>query len=187
MTVTGSAASPADLPRFRYHPDPVATGSVVRDDAQCEVCGQARGYRYDGPIHSQQDVEDLCPWCIADGTAAERFDAEFTDVMWNVPSDVPADVTEEVQRRTPGFSGWQQERWLHHCGDAAAFLGAVGARELADIPDAIEALREEGGSFQWPAEQIGEYIDSLDKDGQPTAYLFRCHVCGMHLAYSDFT
>jgi len=51
----------------------------------------------------------ICPWCIADGTAAQRFDAQFTDIGWGVPDDVPEQVRLELSRRTPGFSGWQQE------------------------------------------------------------------------------
>jgi uncharacterized protein CbrC (UPF0167 family) len=40
------------------------------------------------------------------------------------PTDVPREVLEQIARRTPGFSGWQQEHWLYHCGDGAAFEGA---------------------------------------------------------------
>jgi uncharacterized protein len=111
------------------------------------------------------------------------FDAEFTDA----PGEVGAEVTDEVLHRTPGFTGWQQERWLHHCNDAAEFHGPAGAEELAPFPDAVECLRLEvlewGG---WSAEQVDGYLQSLSKDGQPTAYLFRCRHCETHLAYSDF-
>jgi uncharacterized protein len=113
-----------ELPRFTYHPDPRATGFVVESDAICLACGAARGYIYTGPVFAVEElVEAICPWCIADGTAAERFDAEFTDVGSYVPEDVPPEVLEEIARRTPGFSGWQQEHWLYHCGDGAAFEG----------------------------------------------------------------
>ncbi|WP_264169817.1 CbrC family protein [Burkholderia cepacia] len=40
------------LPAFRYHPDPLATGSVIRSDARCVCCGDARGYVYAGPVHA---------------------------------------------------------------------------------------------------------------------------------------
>jgi uncharacterized protein CbrC (UPF0167 family) len=114
------------LPEFPYHPDPVATGSVEASDATCRSCGRARGFIYAGPVYAVEElVEALCPWCIADGSAAEEFDAEFTDVGVNAPDDVPADVIETIARRTPGFEGWQQERWLYHCGDGAAFLGTI--------------------------------------------------------------
>ncbi|WP_338641840.1 CbrC family protein [Burkholderia pyrrocinia] len=36
------------LPAFRYHPDPLATGSVIRSDARRVCCGDARGHVYAG-------------------------------------------------------------------------------------------------------------------------------------------
>src|ERR1700681_2992579 len=108
-----------EVPPFRYHPDPLATGTVRPSDDSCEVCGKARGFVYTGPVYSAiADEPTICPWCIADGSAAETLEAEFTDVGWGVPDDVPAEVIDEIAHRTPGFSGWQQERWLYHCGNA---------------------------------------------------------------------
>ena len=48
------------------------------------------GLVYVGPVFAAHDDVDgpLCPWCIADGTAAERFEAEFTDVGVDVPDGV---------------------------------------------------------------------------------------------------
>ncbi|MGV9805299.1 CbrC family protein [Micromonospora chersina] len=176
------------LPSFRHHPDPLGTGSVIAAEVACVSCEQLRPYTYTGPVYAVQELVDvLCPWCIADGSAAAQFEAKFTDITWSVPDDVSEAPTDEVLHRTPGFSGWQQERWLHHCGDAAAFLGAAGVAELAGLPDALESLRREGRLDGWPADQIERYLAALDKNGQPTAYLFRCLHCGVHLAYSDFT
>ena len=177
------------FPEFPYHPDPRGTGSVTESANRCRACGRARGYVYTGHVSAVESLRDaLCPWCIADGTAAARFDARFTDVGWGVPDDVPREAIDQIVRRTPGFSGWQQEHWLYHCGDGAAFLGRAGHKELEPHLDALDALRhehdEDGG---WSADEIEEYLAALDKDGQPTAYLFRCRHCGRHLAYSDFT
>ncbi|WP_459649802.1 CbrC family protein [Kitasatospora sp. Ki12] len=33
--------------------------------------------------------------------------------------------------------------------------------------------------------QAEQYLMALSKNGQPTAYLFQCRVCGAHLAYAD--
>jgi uncharacterized protein CbrC (UPF0167 family) len=171
-----------DLPGFPYHPNPLATGSVEAFETQCASCGQRRGFIYRGPVYSVEEVVDrLCPWCIADGSAAEKFEAEFTDVGWGVPPDVPPPVVQEVATRTPGFSGWQQEHWLYHCGDAAAFLGRAGWVELQRYPEAIESLRQEVG----PSEELERYLTALDADGDATAYLFQCRHCQRHLAYSD--
>lgn len=162
------------LPVFRYHPDPLATGSVVPSEARCACCGQRRGFVYDGPVYAVADPEALCPWCLADGTAAERYEAQFTETEGRVPMEVRL----EVDRRTPGFRGWQQERWLTHCGDAAAFLGRAGAADVRCHPDALADLVAEFGE---------EFCAALDADGQPTAYLFACLHCDRHLAYADFT
>jgi uncharacterized protein CbrC (UPF0167 family) len=175
------------LPQFRYHPDPIATGSVVAEPVLCACCRLQRPYTYVGPVFAEAELDRaLCPWCIADGSAADMFDAQFTDVYWS-DADVPVTVTTEVLHRTPGFHGWQQERWLHHCNDAAAFYGRAGAADLAPFPDALNAIREERRRHRWPDHDIENYLQQLNADGQPTAYRFRCLHCGSDLAYSDFT
>jgi hypothetical protein len=177
-----------DLPTFRYHPDPVATGEIVANKVVCISCNQLCPYTYTGPVYAEAELNDrLCPWCIADGSAAAKLDAQFTDALWAVPEEVSAEVTEEVLCRTPGFSGWQQERWLHHCGDAAEYHGRVGTPELVRFADALDVLRLEHEGLGWEPNDIDHYLSSLDKDGQPTAYLFRCRVCRTRFAYSDFT
>ena len=171
--------SSSSIPAFKYHPDPVATGSIRPSDAQCRACGQARGFIYAGPVYSTEELnEAICPWCIADGTAAEKFDAEFTDIGWGVPPDVSREVRLEVSRRTPGFSSWQQDHWLYHCGDAAAFLGPVDASAAGAHPDAWEMLFHENDQYGWSYEQTRSYLYSLSRDHSPTAYLFRCVKCG---------
>jgi uncharacterized protein CbrC (UPF0167 family) len=175
-----------DLPAFLYHPDPLGTGSVARSDATCRSCGRARGYIYRGPASCTEDLaEALCPWCIADGSAAERFDAEFTDVT-EVRGEVPREAVARVLRRTPGFSAWQQGQWMFHCCDAAVFLGPVGAVELAAYSDAMATLRKECDDRGWPPKEREEYLAALSKSGEATAYLFRCRHCDTHIAYSDF-
>src|SRR5215472_16350388 len=133
------------VPTFRYHPDPLGTGFVKPSSTACVVCGRERGFIYTRPVYAIDELRsEICPWCIADGSAAERFDAQFTDASCK-PADVPMPVLDEITQRTPGFSGWQQEHWLYHCADATAFLGAVGATELTNYPDALEILAHEIG------------------------------------------
>jgi uncharacterized protein CbrC (UPF0167 family) len=174
-----------DLPAFPYHPDPVGTGSVKRSGATCLCCGRARGFVYAGPVYAVEELDEaLCPWCIADGSAAERFDATFTDVQ-ACAGQVPREVVDRVLRRTPGFAAWQQEEWMCHCGDAAVFLGRVGATELAAYPVAMAGLRTEGDGRGWTPGEREAFLASLGKDAGQTAYLFRCRRCDTHLAYSD--
>src|SRR5690349_10082418 len=90
-----------DLPVFRYHLDPIASGSIEASDAECVCCNMRRGFIYTGPAYSEAELdESLCPWCIADGSAHETFDASFTDEA-QIPDGIPQDVIEEVTFRTP--------------------------------------------------------------------------------------
>jgi uncharacterized protein CbrC (UPF0167 family) len=174
-------------PVFRYHPDPIASGSVEPSDAACKACGLARGL-YVGPAFGEENHDEaICPWCIADGTAHEKLGVEFTDPEavggYGEWERVPAEVVEEVAYRTPGFIGWQQERWFTHCGDAAEFLAIAGRPELEAFgAEAIEAVRKESG---YEAEAWDAYLRALDRDEGPTAYVFRCRHCGKFGGYSD--
>src|SRR6202035_4730909 len=99
-----------DLPTFRYHPDPLASDSIERSDAICACCNQPRGYIYTGPTYCEDEIEDaLCPWCIADGSAAKKFDASFTDPA-GFPDETAKEIVDEIAYRTPGFNAWQSEK-----------------------------------------------------------------------------
>jgi uncharacterized protein len=178
------------LPTFRYHPDPLTTGSVKPSNNVCVRCGTSRGYVYSGPAYGEGDhQDDICPWCIADGSAHDSLGVSFTDKAgiggYGDWKKVTESVANEVAFRTPGFAGWQQERWFTCCGDAAAFLGRAGRRELSELgPEAVEAIRQELG---WDGMEWSTYLSQLDKDGSPTAYVFRCLHCSKLGGYSDFT
>ncbi|WP_372348378.1 CbrC family protein [Streptomyces sp. KL116D] len=175
------------LPTFPYHPDPVATGVIAASSSACICCGRERGRVYTGPVYATEALEGrLCPWCIADGSAADRFDAHFTAGTGLGDDDVPAGIFAAVDRRTPGFRAWQEPQWYFHCGDGAAFVGSAGADELTAFPEALDTLRREAIGWGWPSNQVEHFLGSLDKDGERRAHLFRCRVCATHLAYSDF-
>jgi uncharacterized protein CbrC (UPF0167 family) len=148
-------------------------------------CGEQRGFVYAGPVYANDELRGvLCPWCIADGSAHTNFDAEFTSaerVGW--PDRLGPAIVEEVAFRTPGFNGWQQERWVAHCADAAAFLGPAGAAELTHGGlEAVESVRVDVGM---EGQEWERYAASLNRDLGPTAYIFRCLHCGRFGGYSD--
>ena len=178
-----------NLPHFKYHPDPIATGSVVESDAECECCGKSRGFIYTGPVCAEDELDEaLCSWCIADGSAHSKFDASFTDSDgigdYGAWDSIPEHVVAVVAHRTPGFFGWQQERWWTHCGDAAAFVGRVGHEELiAYGQEAISYIQESTGLPDGP--EWESFFAALDRDGSPTAYMFRCTKCGALGGYQD--
>ena len=177
-----------DLPCFPFHRDPDASGSLRESDDACQCCAQARGILYDGIVYSTSKVDSLCPWCIADGSAHEELGAGFTDEVgiggggtWE---EVPEEVVQEVAYRTPGFCGWQQEKWWTHCGDAAQFIGRAGRDELETLgPQAIASIQDSAGLSDGPA--WDQFFAALDKEGSPTAYIFRCTKCGQLGGYQD--
>ncbi|HEV3395918.1 MAG TPA: CbrC family protein [Xanthobacteraceae bacterium] len=177
-----------DLPKFKYFPDPVATGDIVKSDAVCECCGKAQGYVYAGIVYTdEEDCDSLCPWCIADGSAHKKLGATFIDEdavggygSWD---SVPKKVSAEITQRTPAFSSWQATQWWTHCRDAAQFLGPVGRKELEAVgPDAVAGIK--ANSDLTDSEWDAMYAD-LDKDGSPTAYLFRCSKCNAFGGFWD--
>lgn len=176
------------LPAFRYHPDPVGTGAIAASTQSCRCCGQARGFVSTLAPYATVDLRDaLCPWCIADGSAASAFDAVFTIISPTEPGAIEAAdaAIDEVAHRTPGFSGWTQERWLFCCGDAAAYQGAVGWDDLVDHPTAVADLRRQAEAWGFVEPDVTAVVGSLDVDGASTAYLFCCLHCGTHHAYAD--
>ena len=181
----------SSLPSFKYYPDPLADGTVKADpDKSCLGCSRIRGWIYTGPVYVEKNFileESLCPWCIADGTAAKRFGASFNDA--GMMDDASQAIMDEIEQRTPGFNSWQGNQWLTCCNDAAAFLGAAGSAELQrDFSKAIPAvkkyLRED---YELSGDDLQEFVESLSKDDQPTAYVFQCLHCQGYLAYVDQT
>jgi len=82
-----------DLPDFKYHPNPIATGSIVPSVEVCPVCGESRGLAYDGIPYGTNDLEHICPWCIADGSAHEKFGGthygDFSFVSRKCKAEIP--------------------------------------------------------------------------------------------------
>jgi uncharacterized protein CbrC (UPF0167 family) len=172
------------LPVFRYHPDPVGTGNIQASQNQCRCCQRNRGYVYTGPVYAQDELrEALCPWCIASGEAAEKFDAVFSDDQTLIKAGLPIDTVAEVTRRTPGFTGWQQEAWLVHCGDACAFHGDAPANELLTA----EARSQLAAKADVPPERWAQFVEAYVPGGDPAVYLFRCIVCGARRFHMDFS
>lgn len=178
--------SHSTLPAFKYHPDPLATGNVVASENECLSCESARGYVYAGPAYTVEEELDnaICPWCIADGSAAKRFDAEFTSISGKDAESVDPSVVDELLHRTPGFVSWQDAFWLFHCNDACEFRGDLPADRLATLNDAERAslLRELPTNWTW--EWIAE---SYEPGGQPAIYWFVCRHCGANRYHTDYT
>lgn len=177
-----------DLPKFVYHPDPMKTGSVIKSDATCDCCGWEPGLMYDGPIRFatlRKPIAHLCPWCIADGSAHEKFRVVFCDEIVDQKS-LPEDVVKTVMERTPGFNAWQIVKWWTHCDDAAEYIGSYGWRGIKELdsPELNECLKEPYHGLDEPS--WSRLSSSLHRDrGGASAFVFRCRHCQQLGGYID--
>ena len=140
---------------------------------------------YVGPIYCIEDVEEVCPWCIADGRATEQWDASFNDV-YNIPVSVPQHIVALIGTRTPGYETWQCNRWLFSDTDALVFVGEIIGKNLIrqgeddKIAACREALQEWGISSDFDLSQVVI-------GGQPAIYLFQDTETSKFSAYADMT
>jgi uncharacterized protein len=173
------------LPKFNYHPDPIATGAIKKTGKRCSCCSEQRGYEYTSSIYCRERPESICPWCIADGSAAEKFDGVFSDGHPLSREGIGQSIIEEVTKRTPGYNSWQEAEWLACCDDACEFHGDVSTGELAEMPD--EAFRSAFDDSRLDESWIKDFREGYEPGGNPAIYKWRCRHCGAIKYYADFT
>jgi uncharacterized protein len=185
------ATSPgSELPFFRFNPNAYDLGFFEEVEGVCEACEKPRSVRYASSFYSQDDVDYLCPWCVADGTAARVFDGEFSDYagiegVGGDPSE-PATVDEaeaqEVAERTPSYTSWQQEEWRSHCGRPCAFIGDIGSADLAEYLHEPDFAADVDGGLGWDPDLLRTHLSA---GGDLAGYLFACLTCGAHRLHVD--
>ncbi|MGE6629738.1 CbrC family protein [Bacillus sp. NPDC077027] len=170
------------LPVFKYNPDPIALNVLKKEKTNCPVCQQEREYTYHGPFYSIEDVEGLCPWCIADGSAAKKYNGEFQDAASCDQVDHDESMNELIYR-TPGYIGWQQEHWLSHCGDFCAIVQYVGWQEISHLEEELtEDISNICHDYNMSKHDLQHW---LKNNGDFQGYLFKCVHCGKHRLYVD--
>lgn len=172
------------VPRFRFYADPVGDGQITESSEACASCGRSRGWISNAALYSDTVPDDamFCPWCIADGSAAARFDGSFNELEAAVASG-----GDELTRRTPNFESWQDLSWPVHCDVPAVYLGQPTGAEInaeAAIRSAVERDLAESGELS--PDQIEDVIDTCGPDSSARVYLFRCEQCSQHLARQDY-
>ncbi len=172
------------LPYFRYHPDPVATGAVIESDVTCVCCQKTRGYIYVAGVYAIDDLSGLiCPWCIASGDAWEKFEATFADMDFQaVVSD---EIHNEVVARTPGYESWQGAQWLSHCDDACAFHGDASSAEVKNMSETTKMDFMNRNDLD--LETCNEIFEHYEPGGNPALYKFVCLHCHLVLYGWDCT
>jgi uncharacterized protein CbrC (UPF0167 family) len=168
-----------NLPEFKYNPNAYSLKIIKKKKGKCECCEKDNGYLYEGPFFCEDDVEDICPWCIKDGSAAKKFEGEFQDSESIEEVKNPAAI-EEVIHKTPGYPGMQQEVWLAHCNDLCAFIGYAKPSNIKPILD--ELLDDiDNSDYAMAEEELYECLQNEEISG----YLFKCLHCGTHRIHLD--
>ena len=92
------------FPNFKYHPDPLATGAVEVSETTCECCGKARGHVYAAAVYAIEELQSVCPWCIADGSLERQYDATLSDEQSLRSEGLSSAVIHEVTRGLAALS-----------------------------------------------------------------------------------
>lgn len=175
------------LPTFKYHPDPIKTGNIVKNNFHCKSCNQEREYQYVGPIGSfHDDLEgSICAGCVANGLAAKKFDATFA---WNLNPDIKVQPEEwkEFTERTPGYMSWQDQVWLTHCDQICEFHGDFSKEELLKRYDTLRKYARK--TLNLEDTMLNDIIENYGPDNiNPAFYKFVCTKCAKVLFHCDYT
>lgn len=177
-----------DYPNFKYHPNAYKLNIFEHEKGICSICNEERDLKYNCSFYSIDEPDYICPWCIANGEAARKYNGEFNDFcsiegISPDPSDPPSTVNtqhlNEICTQTPSYHSWQQEVWLVHCNEPCKFIAYADSKMLKPIWNEIKADIEEQS---YPLELIQ---DHLSIDGDLTAYLFQCIHCQQHRLHID--
>lgn len=177
-----------ELPKFKYSPNAYSIDVFENVEGICSICQEERHIRYTGSFYSIEEPDYICPWCIADGRAAEMYDGEFNDycgiegVSPN-PKDPKLKISKEllleITKKTPSYISWQQERWMTHCNEPCAFIGYADTETIEPL---MEELKDDIENNGYGADFIKS---SLSKDGSLVGYLFQCLHCNQHRLHVD--
>jgi uncharacterized protein CbrC (UPF0167 family) len=171
----------SNLPKFKYNSNVYDDDIVFHVDGVCQCCGKEVDV-FTNSMYTQHEIQCICMNCVADGSAAKKFDGEFIHDVEKLVSDPLK--TDELLHRTPGYLSWQGEYWLVCCDDYCEYLGPVVASKLDEL-DAIgisDAVMEECNNRC----QLHLHRSDLLLSKSPSGYLFRCLHCGKYRLDIDF-
>ncbi len=178
-----------EKPQFKYSPNAYSINVFKEEKGVCSVCNKGREIKYTGSFYSVESPSYICPWCIADGSTAEKYKGDFNDYLGiegvspdpaDPPPEIEMNLLLEITDKTPSYVSWQQEVWLTHCKEPCAFIGYVDAETIKPL---LEELKDDiEGGIGMNAEYLKE---NLTQDGHLVGYLFQCLKCGQHRLHAD--
>lgn len=171
-----------ELPKYKYQPNALELGIIEKKNIDCPVCHKNREYAYSGGIYAVEEVEFICPWCIANGSASKKYDGMYIDAA---SCEKVSDQNKliELVTKTPNYISWQQEAWPAHHDDYCSFENYVGWKEIEHLKEKlsgdIERIKSE---YRLSQSELEQY---LVNDGGMQGYLFKCLHCDQHRLHVD--
>ena len=164
------------FPVFRFMAPEAVRDQFEASEGGCDCCGKATGWRYTGVIYGDApDEHSVCPWCIADGSVAAKWDAAFS--MVDDRTECDEDAQKEAEQQTPGFPSWQDWYIPVCCGMPTEFLGDAGWEDLRGRwAGAVESMLADCLPVVNDGELDG-FLRSFKRGENPAAYVFRCIEC----------
>ena len=163
-----------ELPTFPLFADPMREGSLKRTNLPCDLCGKTRGCLYKWTKSARDEsleARSICPWCIADGTAAKLGIRFHLACLGYSLAD-----KELLEGCTPGYSSWYDNFWETCCGRPCVFLGRAEPSDLRGRwASAVPSIFS---SCKFSDQRIEQLIDLMDPESSPCAYVFQCRECG---------
>lgn len=185
-----------DFPSFKYSPRAFELGLFEETDEICQCCQEATGFCLATGIYCKQNLEVICPWCVASGEAAKKFKASFIqyiqppNVDYTQPPQISAEAEDELMHRTPGYVSWQGSNWLVHCGDGCEFHGDLPAGALLNLPQATLDLFKQEHSYLFTPNNWGSleaFNEIYEPAGDLAIYQFKCRHCGLIRLHCDMS
>ena len=175
-------------PIFKYHPHAYQLNIFLEESGICSVCNEPRELKYNCSFYSIEEPDYICPWCIANGDASQKYEGEFNDYcgIEGISADpnlashpINQDAILEICTKTPSYHSWQQEVWLSHCNEPCRFIAYANSKMLQPIFEEIKSDVEDCG---YPVEIIQNH---LHEAGDLMGYLFQCVHCQQHRLHID--
>lgn len=177
------------LPFFRFHSEPIKTGSLIQKNHLCECCGTFAYYKYTGPFYSRRAVDSLCPVCIANGLAARKYDGHFVDpfsVKQSHGQPISQEMLDELTCRTPGFHGAQQEIWFCFDGIPGVYLGDFNCKPENFMTEEFwEQVCQT--NEMWHERNWFDDMRKFSMTGSVSLHVFKALDSETRSAYFDFT
>jgi hypothetical protein len=176
------------LPIFKYSPNAYDLDLFENIEGVCSVCNEKRQLKYTSSFYSVEEPEYICPWCIANGKASEKYNGDFNDYygiegVSSNPNDADSTISKEqlfeITSKTPSYTSWQQEVWLTHCNEPCKFIGYADTKTIEPIIDQVNDDIENNG---YETEFIKKH---LSKHASLVGYLFQCVNCEKHRLHVD--